>query len=288
MPKDWDVFISHASEDQDDFVRPLALALTQLGVKVWYAEFSLEVGSSLSRSIDQGLAGSRYGAVVISPYFMQKKWPERELRGLVAREIEEEQKVILPIWLGVTKQEVLNFSPPLADTMAIPTEGMSAEDVALRLLKIVRPDIYNEHPRAELEKMLNGEALRDLQDELEYVRDELAQYQCPYCEAPLSSRHDVEIDSEIGVEVTVETFACGYTSGDGGLERFCPSDPRFPKFEEFALEVRESGGQWRCYARPKTKNAQHLSLLRGVAWSEQEAKDEVFRRYEKAAKKWKP
>ena len=72
------------------------------------------------------------------------------------------------------------------------------------------------------------------------------------------------------------------------LERFCPSDPRFPKFEEFALEVRESGGQWRCYARPKTKNAQHLSLLRGVAWSEQEAKDEVFRWYEKAAKKWKP
>ena len=182
----------------------------------------------------------------------------------------------------------MDFSPPLADTLAIPTEDMSAEDVALRLLKIVRPDIYNEHPRSELEKMLNGEALRDLQDELEYVRDELAQYQCPYCEAPLSSRHDVEIDAEIGVEVTVETFACGYTSGDGGLERFCPSDPRFPKFEEFDLEVRESDGQWRCYARPKTKNAQHLSLLRGVAWSEQEAKDEVFRRYEKAAKKWKP
>ena len=98
MPKEWDAFISHAYEDKDDFVRPLAQALAQLGVNAWYDEFTLEVGDSLSRSIDKGLAGSRYGIVVISPSFIQKKWPERELRGLVAREIEEEQKVILPVW----------------------------------------------------------------------------------------------------------------------------------------------------------------------------------------------
>src|SRR6185436_12735864 len=100
--KKWDVFISHASEDKDDFVRPLAQALAQLGVKVWYDEFTLVVGDSLSRSIDRGLTASTYGIVIISPSFIEKKWPERELRGLVAREIEEEQKVILPIWLGVT------------------------------------------------------------------------------------------------------------------------------------------------------------------------------------------
>lgn len=119
--KEWDVFISHASEDKEDFVRPLAEALAQLGVKVWYDEFSLEVGDSLSRSIDEGLANSSYGVVVVSPSFVQKRWPERELRGLVAREVEAEQKVILPIWFGVTKQEVLNFSPPLVDTIAIKT-----------------------------------------------------------------------------------------------------------------------------------------------------------------------
>lgn len=33
--KEWDAFISHASEDKDDFVRPLAQTLAQLGVKVW-------------------------------------------------------------------------------------------------------------------------------------------------------------------------------------------------------------------------------------------------------------
>lgn len=36
MAKEWDVFVSHASEDKEIFVRPLTQALDQLGVKVWY------------------------------------------------------------------------------------------------------------------------------------------------------------------------------------------------------------------------------------------------------------
>ena len=41
---EWDAFISHATEDKDRFVRPLAHALTALGAKVWYDEFSLKLG----------------------------------------------------------------------------------------------------------------------------------------------------------------------------------------------------------------------------------------------------
>jgi signal transduction histidine kinase len=168
MPdKKWDVFISHASEDKGGFVRPLARALSQLGVKVWYDEFSLEVGDSLSRSIDEGLAGSRYGIVVISPSFMQKRWPERELRGLVQREVLAEEKLILPIWFGVTQQEVVNFSPPLADAFALDAIQMDAEQIALSLLKIVRPDVYRKQPRADLQKLLTGEALQELQREVD-------------------------------------------------------------------------------------------------------------------------
>lgn len=83
----WDVFISHASEDKSDFVQPLAKILTEFGVRVWYDEFTLRLGDSLSRSIDEGLSRSRFGLVVISPSFISKHWPEYELRGLVAREI---------------------------------------------------------------------------------------------------------------------------------------------------------------------------------------------------------
>ena len=131
-PKSWDVFICHASEDKDGFVRPLAVALDSLGVSVWYDEFSLRLGDSLSRSIDKGLASSKFGLAVISQHFLQKPWPEYELRGLVAREIEED-RVILPIWHGVTRRHVLEFSPPLADKVALKTEGLSAQDVAIQI-----------------------------------------------------------------------------------------------------------------------------------------------------------
>ena len=54
---DYDVFISHASEDKDTVVRPLANALLQRGLKVWYDEFELKIGDSLRRKIDKGFPG---------------------------------------------------------------------------------------------------------------------------------------------------------------------------------------------------------------------------------------
>jgi len=189
--KKWDVFISHASEDKETFVRPLAIALRKLGVTVWYDEFSLRIGDSLSRSIDKGLAGSVFGIVVISPSFIVKPWPEYELRGLVAREIHED-RVILPIWHGVTRDKILDFSPSLADKVAINTAGLDAGDVAIQVLREVRPDLYAKHPRGELERIANGEALSELQEEIERIRDELnatqeelSEYRCPHCNATL-------------------------------------------------------------------------------------------------------
>jgi hypothetical protein len=38
---EWDVFISHASEDKDDFVRHLADHLRRSGLRVWFDEFTL-------------------------------------------------------------------------------------------------------------------------------------------------------------------------------------------------------------------------------------------------------
>lgn len=70
--KEYDVFISHASEDKDCVVRPLAHALRIKGLNVWYDEFELKIGDSLRRKIDQGLSRSRFGIVVISRSFIKK------------------------------------------------------------------------------------------------------------------------------------------------------------------------------------------------------------------------
>lgn len=140
--KEWDAFVSHAVEDQESFVRHLSRMLTRLGLSVWYAETALRVGDSLSASISRGLACSRYGIVVISQHFITKRWTNWELAGLVNRQNSEEKNVILPVWHGVSKTAVMDFSPPLADLIALNTATEEADEIAFKLLRRIRPDIY--------------------------------------------------------------------------------------------------------------------------------------------------
>jgi len=293
--KKWDVFISHTSEDKDAFVRPLARALCNLGVKVWYDEFSLRLGDSLSRSIDKGLAESAFGIVVISPHFITKPWPEYELRGLVAREIGED-RIILPIWHGVTRRDVLKFSPSLADKIALDTSGLNADDIAIQLLREIRPDLYRKHPRADLERLANGEVLRELQDEigrarreLEAAKVELSEYRCPYCNAVLALRVDAPADEEQKHWDIREIFDCGFQRFDSFVERPCPADPLFPKFEDYELYFNNTPGEpqfkWQCHALGKTDMARRLSISAGIGQTREQAEKEVREHYERLAKR---
>lgn len=132
----WDVFISHASEDKEAFVRSLAESLRRKQVRVWFDEFTLTVGDSLRRSIDNGLAHSRYGIVVISPDFLKKEWPQKELDGLTAREADG-HKVVLPVWHNVDRETVLRYSPLLADLWAS-RSAKGVEGVVEDLMNVVR------------------------------------------------------------------------------------------------------------------------------------------------------
>ncbi len=134
--KEHDFFISHASEDKDSFVRPLAEKLIDLGLNVWYDEFNLKIGDSLRRSIDNGLKSSKFGIVVLSSSFFAKNWTQYELDGLATKEMYG-VKVILPIWHKVSKDEVVSFSPTLADKVALNTSIMSIDDIANELKMLI-------------------------------------------------------------------------------------------------------------------------------------------------------
>ena len=135
--ENYDFFICHASEDKEGFVRNLAESLETKGASVWYDEFTLNVGDSLRREIDRGLANSRFGVVVLSESFFKKEWPQRELDGLVALEVQGLSR-ILPIWHKVSVDEVARYSPTLADRVALNTSIKSIEDIADELLRLVR------------------------------------------------------------------------------------------------------------------------------------------------------
>ncbi len=117
LGKKWDVFVCHASEDKTDFVSILADALATSGLSVWYDEFTLKVGDSLRRRIDDGLANSRYGIVVLCNNFFAKNWPQQELDGLMSQEIAG-TKVILPVWHNISLEEVRSKSPMLSGLVA--------------------------------------------------------------------------------------------------------------------------------------------------------------------------
>jgi TIR domain len=112
--------------------RPLAERLQDRGFSVWFDEFELVVGDRLSSSIDRGLATSRSGVVILSPGFVGRSWTERELSGLVARETATGEPLVLPVWHGVDRDQIVRFSPPLADVLAVSTdEGLDAVADAL-------------------------------------------------------------------------------------------------------------------------------------------------------------
>lgn len=134
----YDLFISHASEDKQDFVRPLAKKLRSLNIEVWYDEFSLKLGDSIRRSIDQGLSKSRFGLVVLSRNFFEKNWPKYELDGLVEKEINGTEKSLLFVWHNISHDEILDISPSLAGRVAAKSKD-GVEKVANEIFNVIHP-----------------------------------------------------------------------------------------------------------------------------------------------------
>ena len=134
----YDVFISHAYEDKNGFVKPLADKLIEKGIEVWYDEYSLSIGDSLRRSIDKGLKESTYGIIVLSKNFFNKNWSQYELDGLMQLQSISKSKRILPIWHNITKEDIINYSPTLADIIALSSND-DLENIVDKIVQVIKP-----------------------------------------------------------------------------------------------------------------------------------------------------
>jgi TIR domain len=113
-------FISHDSRDKDLFVRPLAEKLRDALCPVWYDEFSLKPGDSLTKSIDAGLHDSKKCIVILSQnFFTNPGWGRGEFNAIVNRHFSSGGNILIPIWYGVTRNEVAAFSELVTDIVAI-------------------------------------------------------------------------------------------------------------------------------------------------------------------------
>ena len=85
---------------------------------VWYDEFKLQPGDSLRESIERGLKSCQKCIVVLSKnFFSNSGWTKREFDTIYTREILQEKRLLIPIWLDVEKQDVFDYSPVLLDTL---------------------------------------------------------------------------------------------------------------------------------------------------------------------------
>lgn len=124
----YDVFISHASEDKVAFVGPLVEKLQECGIRVWYDSTEMQWGKSLREQIDNGIKRSKYAILILSKNFFAKKWPQRELDGILAKETIS-GATPLPIWYNISFQDVYDFSPTLAGVFSFTTEQHSIDDI---------------------------------------------------------------------------------------------------------------------------------------------------------------
>jgi len=136
----YDVFISHASEDKKDFVDPLVEKLQNAGIRVWYDTLSMEWGKSLREQIDNGIKRSKFAILVFSKHFFAKKWPQRELDGILSKETVSGSSP-LPIWHNITYEELYELSPTMSGLFAYSTDKYSIDDICKALELVLEKEV---------------------------------------------------------------------------------------------------------------------------------------------------
>lgn len=136
---EYDVFVSHAWEDKESFVDDFVNELCDLGATVWYDQTQIKWGDSMRARIDDGLKKSRFGVVVLSMDYIaeHKYWTKAELDGLFQLE-SINGKMLLPIWHNITKKQVIDYSPIIANKLAMSTAMLTPKEIAEELIKMLR------------------------------------------------------------------------------------------------------------------------------------------------------
>jgi hypothetical protein len=125
----YDIFISHASEDKDMIVRPLAEVLRNMGYMVWYDEHTLHAADSLIDKIDWGLNSSRAAVVVASHNYFRKEWTMKELNKLLQQKTGTGKK-LFPVLYDLTIYQLKEYCYELSDLIALEIKNDSIEKTA--------------------------------------------------------------------------------------------------------------------------------------------------------------
>lgn len=134
----WELFISHASEDKSEVAIPLTKKLKDRGISVWLDIDEIHLGDSIREKIDFGLANCDYALVVLSEDYISKKWTTNELNALFSLE-DVSRKRILPVLHNISFETVVQKFPVLSDRANSSTED-GLNSVVGQVLSVIRPE----------------------------------------------------------------------------------------------------------------------------------------------------
>lgn len=141
--KHYDVFLSHANADKNDYVEELKKSFDKLGISVFYDKDSIEWGDNWKQKIYTGLENCNFGVIVISEHFFGREWTEKELQVLLSRQKENGQKLILPILHNITVQKFYNRYKNISDIQFLSDKTCDIKDITIQLARILLSSCIN-------------------------------------------------------------------------------------------------------------------------------------------------
>lgn len=133
--KTYDVFLSHAAKDKSEYVDSLYVTLRRLGINVFYDTDVISWGDKWKDVIINGTETSEFAIIVVSNNFFGREWTERELTEFLSRQNDNGQKIVLPLLLNITLEDLKKYYPELGDIQCISANNCSKEDIAILLAK---------------------------------------------------------------------------------------------------------------------------------------------------------
>jgi RNA-directed DNA polymerase len=91
---DYDIFISHASEDKAEIARPIYAACEKLGLKTFLDEDHIAWGQSFTKKINTALGSARTILAIVSSNSVTKEWPLAEMNTALGFEVDGKKNVI--------------------------------------------------------------------------------------------------------------------------------------------------------------------------------------------------
>jgi hypothetical protein len=96
------VFISYNHKDEE-FVEKLSQELIRHNVPVWRDKWQLQLGDSITNSVQKALEEASFVCLVLSKNALNSKWVEREITASLVREMEGKKLSILPLVIDECK-----------------------------------------------------------------------------------------------------------------------------------------------------------------------------------------